>query len=90
LSQNYRIEELQLYVDPTGNYEVMVVQYDDTQLNALLSIVMTTFVIMVMVTGALFFNKDSNELVVIPIENMLRKVRRIIRNPLEAAILEED
>ena len=36
------------------------------------------------------FTKDSNDLVVIPIENMLGKVRRITRSPLEAAIIEED
>lgn len=36
------------------------------------------------------FNKDSNDLVVIPIENMLSKIRRIAENPLEAAKMEED
>lgn len=36
------------------------------------------------------FTKDANDLVVIPIENMLSKVRRIADNPLEAARIEED
>ena len=43
----------------------------------MLGIIMTTFVMVVMVTGAILFNKDSNDLVVIPIENMLSKVKRI-------------
>lgn len=40
--------------------------------------------------GAFSFSKDSNDLVVIPIENMLSKVKRISENPLEAAKIEED
>jgi hypothetical protein len=36
------------------------------------------------------FSKDSNDLVVVPIENMLSKIKRITRNPLEAAIIAEN
>jgi hypothetical protein len=36
------------------------------------------------------FTKDSNDHVVVPLENMLRKVERIRNNPLEAALLEEE
>ncbi len=43
-----------------------------------------------MVMGAISFSKDSNDLVVIPIENMLIKVKRISNNPLEAASIEEE
>ena len=43
-----------------------------------------------MVMGAISFSKDSNDLVVIPIENMLVKVKRISNNPLEAASIEEE
>lgn len=43
-----------------------------------------------MVMGAISFSKDSNDLVVIPIENMLIKVKRISSNPLEAASIEEE
>lgn len=59
-------------------------------MNAILGIIMTVFVITIMVSGAVFFNKDSSDLVVVPIENMLSKVRRISKNPLEAATIEED
>lgn len=43
-----------------------------------------------MVAGAILFSKDATDLVVTPIENMLSKVRRIAKNPLEAAKIEED
>ena len=50
----------------------------------------TTFVIIVLVAGVLLFSKDANDLVVVPIETMLNKVRRIAENPLEAAKIQQD
>lgn len=43
-----------------------------------------------MICSAIFFSKDTTDLVVVPIENMLGKVNRIANNPLEAAKIEED
>ena len=43
-----------------------------------------------MCIGVILFTKDSSDLVVVPVENMLSKVRRITKSPLEAAIIEED
>lgn len=43
-----------------------------------------------MVVGALLFSKDATDLVVVPIENMLFKVKRIADNPLEGFKIEED
>lgn len=43
-----------------------------------------------MVIAALYFSKDSTDLVVAPIENMLTKVKIIADNPLDAAKIEED
>jgi hypothetical protein len=43
-----------------------------------------------MVFSAIYFSKDTTDLVVAPIENMLSKVKRIAKNPLEAAKIEED
>lgn len=40
--------------------------------------------------SAILFTKDSNELILHPIERMLSKVKRIAKNPLEAARLAED
>lgn len=50
----------------------------------------TTFIVLIMCVGVILFTKDSSDLVVIPVENMLNKVRRITKSPLEAAIIEED
>ena len=33
----------------------------------------------------MFFTKDIEDLIITPIENMLKKVNRIAKNPLEAA-----
>ena len=40
--------------------------------------------------AALLFTNDANVLLLAPIEAMLEKVKRIGRNPLEAAQIEED
>jgi hypothetical protein len=45
---------------------------------------------MMLVAGAIIFNKDSNDFVVAPIEEMLKRIRRIAMNPLEAAKIQED
>jgi hypothetical protein len=39
----------------------------------------------VLATGALLFSKEANDLVIIPIEQMIKKVNRIAANPLLAA-----
>ena len=41
-------------------------------------------------SSAILFSKDSNELVLNPIERMLTKVKLISANPLEAARISED
>jgi hypothetical protein len=69
---------------------VLIDNKDTSNLDAILGIIRTSFVIVVLVSGAIFFSKDSNDLVVTPIESMLAKVRRISKNPLEAAHIEED
>ncbi len=38
----------------------------------------------------MYFSKDANDLVLQPIEIMLSKVKRIAKNPLEAAQMEEN
>jgi len=71
----------------------MVAIYDgraDNSLDAALGIARTIFVCIVLTMGALYFSKDANDLVLHPIENMLEKVKRIAKNPLEAAQMEEN
>jgi cell shape-determining protein MreC len=70
--------------------KLLVSDKEESNLNAILGIVRTSFVIFVLVVGAIFFSKDANDLVVTPIENMLAKVQRIADNPLEAARIEEE
>lgn len=57
----------------------------DSKLNAILSIVRTTFICLLLTVGALLFSKDANDLVISPTEKMSNKVERISRNPIEAA-----
>ena len=53
-----------------------------------MNIAKTLFVCIVLTLGAIFFNNDTNRLVLIPIERMVARVRRIAKNPL--AVSEED
>lgn len=46
--------------------------------------------IVLLSAAAALFAKDSNDLVLSPIERMLNKVKRIGANPLEAARMAED
>lgn len=61
----------------------------DSELNAGLGIVRTIFVCFVLTISSIYFSKDTNDLVVRPIEVMLEKVKKISNNPLEAAQIEE-
>jgi len=53
-------------------------------MDAGLNIVKTVFVCIVLTLGALFFTKDANELVIIPVEKMVDIVKEIARNPITA------
>lgn len=64
---------------------MVTIQKEDTSLNAILGLCRTGFVILMLVAGAIIFNKDANDFVVAPIEEMLKRIRRIALNPLEAA-----
>jgi hypothetical protein len=54
----------------------------DTRLEAGLNIAKTVFVCIVLALGAIFFTKDANDLVLIPIERMIDRVKRLAKNPL--------
>lgn len=54
-------------------------------MNAILGITRTIFVCLVLTISSVYFSKDTNDLVVRPIEIMLEKVKKISNNPLEAA-----
>ena len=49
---------------------------------ALLGILLTTFVILLLAVGTMTFSRDVNNLVILPIEKMVQLVREISANPL--------
>lgn len=51
---------------------------------AIMSILQTLFIVIVLAIGALFFSKDTDNLVLLPIERMISKVEIIRRDPLYA------
>lgn len=58
----------------------------DTKLGALLNICRTLFICSVFAFGTVYLTKVANDLVIIPIEKMIDKVKRIAENPLAAHI----
>jgi len=75
-----------------GSYYVVAYfdQSKESDLNGYLGIGRTIFVCIVLTASAMFFSRDANDLVLTPIEKMLRKVKRISKNPLTAVQLEEE
>ncbi len=77
--------------DTLGDYYISVFDLRaETHMDAWLGIVQTIFVCIVLTIGAFLFTKDATDLVIEPIEQMMTKVKRIARNPLEAAKEEEN
>ena len=62
----------------------------NSQMDAMFGIVQTIFVCIMLTIGAFMFTKDATDLVIEPIEQMMEKVKRIAKNPLEAAKEEEN
>jgi hypothetical protein len=84
-----RDDELRVYSSNNGVAVLMIDNKETANLEAILGIIRTSFVVVILVVGAIYFSKDSNDIVVVPIENMLAKVKRISKNPLEAARIEK-
>ena len=57
----------------------------DSKLTSLLNIMRTIFICIVLTLGSIYFTKDSEKLVITPIEKMIEKVKIIARNPLAAS-----
>ena len=72
-----------------GNYVAIFDLRSQTKLAAGLDICRTFFVCCVLAAGAIFFQKDAQDLVIKPMDSMIQKVNRIASNPLEAAQEEE-
>lgn len=66
--------------------------YDErysSKLSSILNIVKTLFISIVLALGTYFFNKDTTELVLEPLEGMIEKVKLITKNPNEALMKTE-
>ena len=60
-----------------------------SSLASILNIVKTIFISIVLAMGTFYFNKDTTEMVLVPLENMIDKVKMIARNPIEAMMKAE-
>ena len=54
-----------------------------------MNMVRTIFICVVLAVASIMFSKDTNDIVLGPIENMIQKVQKISKNPLKAAAEEE-
>eukprot|EP00891_Asterochloris_glomerata_P009900 jgi/Astpho2/9900/e_gw1.00152.86.1_t len=54
----------------------------NSQFNALLNIMRTLFIVVALAAATLLFNRDSDRLVLRPIERMIKKASRMLPNPL--------
>ena len=62
----------------------------ESQLQAILNIMRTLFICIILLVGAMSFSKDANQLVLIPIERMIKKVRLLADNPLAGSKMKTD
>jgi hypothetical protein len=53
----------------------------DSQLESLLQIAKTVFILLVLGVGALLFSADANRLVLIPVDRMVQRVKNMADNP---------
>jgi len=53
-------------------------------LDSQFSLSRTMIVTILLMFSSLYFNKDANELILQPIEQMIDKIRKITRNPIKA------
>mmetsp|Transcript_3356 Transcript_3356/g.3959 ORF Transcript_3356/g.3959 Transcript_3356/m.3959 type:complete len:579 (+) Transcript_3356:944-2680(+) len=89
-------------LDDLRTLEVLVATYDNDKyvsvhdnrytikLSAALGIGRTIFICLVLTIAAMVFSSTTNGLVINPIESMIDKVKKIAKNPLEAAQEEEN
>lgn len=61
----------------------------DTSLQAGINMLKTLFICLVLSIGSVMFAKDTNTIVLEPLENMIRTVKNISKNPLQAIQEEE-
>lgn len=60
------------------------------RLEALLNLVKTLFICLILTASSYFFIRDTNKLVIEPIDSIISKIQTISNNPMEAVNAEED
>lgn len=60
------------------------------RLEALLNLIKTLFICLILSTSSYFFIRDTNTLVIEPIDSIISKIRTISNNPMEALNAKED
>jgi len=86
--EDLRPEEYTAYDETQPGGPTFLVAYSTaayTKIESIVNICRTLFVCLVLSVCAIYFQQDANNLVLIPIERMLEKVRLIAKNPLVAA-----
>ena len=94
--ETFRSNEIDIQITPLNleiNDYYILAQFNkkkNANLSAILSILRTIFVCVMLAGAAIIFSKDATDLVLTPLENMLKKINNITTNPLEARKIEED
>lgn len=76
------------YASTHGFVSIFDIRYD-AKLTSLLNIIRTIFICIVLTLGSIYFTKDSEDLVIKPIEKMIEKVKIIAKNPIAAGEIQE-
>lgn len=91
--EEFRDDEVTAQLSSVNDNEYTIQFYFNNRqtavLGAWLGICRTIFVCVILTVSILKLSKDSEELVINPLQAMLQKVNRISKNPLDAAELEE-
>lgn len=75
----------EIYYSATGDFiSIFDLRYD-AKLTSILNICRTIFICIVLALGSIYFSKDSEDLIIKPIEKMIEKIKVIAKNPIAAA-----
>lgn len=70
------------YIAVAGDVVAVFDLRPDTKLEAALSLCRTLFICLAFTIGVYYLTRDANDMVIVPIEKMMHKVKRISANPL--------
>ena len=83
---DFRHDELKVSSIPTskGEYYFLSIDRDEAVLSAGLNIGRTTIICLILMLAAFLFSKDTNDLILHPIERMIDLVNKIAKDPLSS------